>query len=91
MDILSQDFEDFREQFHKKMEEVRKSFEEMEQKYKECEDFSIKVLKPKQWCIEEKLKNQEQELLGNYRNAIDKWKKAVKDFNVFCKEHLGLI
>lgn len=91
MDILSQEFEELREQFHNKMDEVCETIEEMKQKYNDCDVFYNNVLIPNQWRVDEIQKNEEQRLLEEYKNAIEKWQKADKDFNDFCKEHPGLI
>lgn len=90
MDILSQEFEELREQFRNKMDEVCETIEEMKQKYNDCENFSNNILKPNQWRIDENLKNEGERLLKEYENSIERWQSADKDFNDFCKKHPGL-
>ncbi|MBQ9213193.1 MAG: hypothetical protein IJ150_04560 [Bacteroidales bacterium] len=83
--ILSKEFEQYRDEFNKRLDYERKCFDEMSKALDECNQFNEKEAKPNDWKLTDKQKAEEERLLDNFKSAIEKWDKAHKDFIAFPK------
>lgn len=62
-----------------KTNEVKKAFDEMTVAYKKCEEFEKSVAFPKNLILDEREKNNENRLLKQLKDSIDKWEKKLND------------
>lgn len=81
--ILSKEFEQYRDEFNKRLNYERKCFDERSKALDACNQFIEEKAKPHNWVLTAEQKAEEEQLLATLKSAIEKWEKAHNDFVTF--------